>query len=148
MPLRVHVQPEHKLIALVTYHDTAVVEAAVNATLVLVQFHYKESRHEGRSVVGNQVGNHQHWIVGSLPRSCECEPPHLAQQPVRIWNLSARLVMLSLVNVPSMFTVIGWSGNVSLKQLETGGTIHLVMLGEGQVVSRRCPARDGRRHRP
>jgi hypothetical protein len=31
MPLWVHVQPEHKLIALVPYHDTAVVEASVGA---------------------------------------------------------------------------------------------------------------------
>jgi hypothetical protein len=52
MPLWVHVQPEHKLIALVTYHETAVVEAAVgaaaanrlNGTLILVQFHYREGR--------------------------------------------------------------------------------------------------------
>ena len=52
MPLWVHVQPEHKLIALVTYHDTAVVEASVgaeaanrlNGSLILVQFHYREGR--------------------------------------------------------------------------------------------------------
>jgi hypothetical protein len=52
MPLWVHLQPEHKLIALVTYHDTAVIEAAVgaaaanrlNGTLILVQFHYREGR--------------------------------------------------------------------------------------------------------
>ena len=52
IPLWVHVQPEHKLIALVTYHDTAAVEAAVgaeaanrlNGTLILVQFHYREGR--------------------------------------------------------------------------------------------------------
>jgi hypothetical protein len=50
--LWVLVQPEHKLIALVTYYDTAVVEAAVgaasanrlNGTLCLVQFHYREGR--------------------------------------------------------------------------------------------------------
>jgi hypothetical protein len=52
MPLWVHVQPEHKLIALVTYHDTAPVEAPVgaeaanrvNGTLILGQFHYREGR--------------------------------------------------------------------------------------------------------
>ena len=52
MPLWVHFQPEHKLIALVTYHDTAAVEASVgaeaanrlNGTLILVQFHYRDGR--------------------------------------------------------------------------------------------------------
>jgi len=50
MPLRVHVRVEHKLIALATYHDTAVVEVSagaaaadrLNGALILVQFHYRE----------------------------------------------------------------------------------------------------------
>ena len=47
MPLWVHVQPENKLIALATYHDTAVVEASVGAAAV--------NRLNGTLILGSSI---------------------------------------------------------------------------------------------
>src|SRR5262245_13840638 len=95
MPLWVHLQPEHKLIGLVTYHDTADVEASVgaaaanrlNGTLILVQFHYREGRLWAHSWLSYAQGLNARDFVrmvrlfAEIARSVPQEDPALFHNP-------------------------------------------------------------------